>query len=125
MDYRFIDETIELIKNDCCIDGFDYTVLAGASLGYNQEQYGCWKTTFLNHIDLAIKLHDIKKIIVVDHEDCGAYKMFYPDLKYCPKREKKYHYINISDFLESVNKIYPDIPVVGYLLTLNNKLITV
>lgn len=114
IDYRFMDETIKLLKKDCCVDYFDHTILAGASLGYNQNTYECWKKTFIEHLELAIELHDIKKIIVVDHEDCGAYKLFYPDIE--PRLERKYHYINITDFIKSIKELYPDIPVEGYLL---------
>ena len=119
IDYRFIDKTIEFLKQDCCIDAFDHTILAGASLGFNQTEYTSWKLTLLNHIDLAIKLHDIKKIVVVDHEDCGAYKIFHPDIIQNPLVEKKYHCLNITQFIETIKGLYPHLLVEGYYLKIS------
>jgi hypothetical protein len=33
-----------------------------------------WRTVLLEHIQVAITLHNISKVLVVDHLDCGAYK---------------------------------------------------
>lgn len=119
IDYRFFEDTIRLLGKDCQIDAFDHTILAGASLGYNQHDYVTWPITWRDQVDLAIKLHKIQKIVVIDHEDCGAYKLFYPDLKYHPEREKKYHIKNIKKFIKAVRKIYPNLEYAGYLLLLD------
>lgn len=119
IDYRLFDATIELLKKDCRVDAFDHTILAGASLGYNQIKYKCWPKTLRNHIDLAIELHKIKKIVVIDHEDCGAYKLFYPDLEEKPHREKHYHKKNVKKFIKTMKSIYPDLHYSGYLLALD------
>lgn len=119
MDYRLFDATIELLKKDCKVDAFDHTILAGASLGFNQNDYKYWKQTLINHIDLAIKLHKIKKIVVIDHEDCGAYKLAYPHLKDYPECERKYHIKNIHKFIKNISKMYPDLHYSGYLLSLD------
>lgn len=119
IDYRFFDSTLKLLERDCNVDAFDHTVLAGASLGYNQSKYVTWSAMWLDHINIAIKLHNIKKIVVIDHEDCGAYKLFYPDLKEHPKRERGYHIKNIKEFMNHVKNIYPDLDYAGYLLSLD------
>ena len=119
IDYRLFDATIELLKEECCVDAFDHTILAGASLGYNQTKYPCWSHTFLEHVNLAIDLHKIKKIVVVDHEDCGAYKLFYPELKHKPCCEKKYHIRNIRKFIADMKRRYPRIRFTGYMLFLD------
>jgi len=50
-------------------------------------------------LDLAEKLHDIKEIIVIDHDKCGAYKFFYgPDIT--PEKERELHQENIQKFIE-------------------------
>ena len=119
IDYRLFDSTIELLREDCCVDAFDHTILAGASLGYNQTEYTCWPNTFIEHVDLAIKLHKITKIVVIDHEDCGAYKLFYPDLERHHHREREYHIKNIKKFIKHMKKKYPDLKFSGYILRLD------
>ena len=119
IDYRLFDATIELLKHDCCVSKFDHTILAGASLGYNQSDYPNWSSTLLDHIDLAIELHKIKKIVVIDHEDCGAYKLFYPCLKCHSSHERCLHIKNIKKFIKNMKKIYPQLHYSGYLLALD------
>lgn len=125
MDYRLFDKTVELLHHDCDVDGFDYHVLAGGSLGYNQNKYECWHTSYLDHVDLAIKLHDIQTIVVVDHMDCGAYKLLYPELNLQdnPILEKRLHIENIEKFINSMKYMYPQFNYNGYLLDLNGNFI--
>lgn len=119
IDYRLFEATIEFLKKDCCVDAFDHTILAGASLGYNQDEYKCWSKTFIEHVELAIELHHIKKIVVVDHEDCGAYKLFYPCLKCKPYHERQHHIHNIKKFIKAVKKIFPQLLFAGYIIRLD------
>lgn len=119
IDYRLFDATIELLKKQCCVDAFDHTILAGASLGYNQHEYKCWPKTFIDHVKLAIELHHIKKIVVIDHEDCGAYKLFYPKLEHKPECERHYHIKNVKKFIKHMKKLFPDLLYAGYILNLD------
>jgi hypothetical protein len=43
----------------------------GAGIGNLGET---WGTTFFDHVDVAISLHNITEVWVFDHLDCGAYK---------------------------------------------------
>jgi hypothetical protein len=36
-----------------------------------------WRNVFETHIKLAVTLHDIKEIHIIDHEDCGAYNAWF------------------------------------------------
>lgn len=119
MDYSLVDKTIELLKNECCMDEFDHFILAGASLGYNQCKYPDWKTAFTEHLDLAIEMHNIKKIIVLEHEGCSAYGMLYEDDDVNIYNENSYHFMNMIQFVNTMQELYPDIPVECYLLPLN------
>jgi len=67
---------------------YDLFVLAGAAGGGNLIGNGAcgspagtcavvstnWQTALIEHIQVAITLHNVTKILVVDHLDCGAYK---------------------------------------------------
>ena len=125
IDHRLIDDTIDVLKQENSIDGLDHIILAGASLGFNQMEYLDWRTTFVEHLDLAIKLHDIKKIIVVDHDDCGVYNLFYSDTIEHPYLERGYHYKNIRQCIKKIKELYPTISVVGYLLNIYNRFIKI
>lgn len=68
MDFRFLLTIAEKMKGK----KYDHVVLAGAALGVvgGKEK---WHDTFFDHLGLAIKLHKIHTVIVMEHRDCGAY----------------------------------------------------
>ena len=78
IDYRFVDKTNAFLKKEYKCVLFDKFNLAGSSLGSNKNRD--WRCTFLHHVKLAIELHDITKIIIIDHENCAAYKLYKNEL---------------------------------------------
>lgn len=76
MDFRLQNETATYMERQGLRDRYDHIVLAGASLGVLTQERPDWGRTFWDHLDTAIKLHAIHKVVVLDHLDCGAYKVF-------------------------------------------------
>ncbi len=110
IDYRFINETIHYL-NTHRKGNFDYFVLAGSSLGYNEsceahsakeipkDSSNNWHLTYEDHVRLAMKLHHITEIVVIDHMDCGYYQSVYGDAMSDPKKEKAKHKFNLHKFV--------------------------
>ncbi len=70
MDFRFFKEISRLMGNI----KYDHVILAGAALGAVVEaKEDTWQPTFFDHLDLAICLHNIKGVLVMEHRECGAY----------------------------------------------------
>jgi len=57
-------------------DQYDHVSIAGASLGVTTPLMPHWNQTFWDHVDLAVKLHGVKRLVIVEHQDCGAYRAF-------------------------------------------------
>ena len=76
MDYRLMDEVSAYMQGRGLKDAYDHVILAGASLGALTDKRPDWGRTFFQHLDVAIQLHKVKKVMVVDHRDCGAYRVF-------------------------------------------------
>lgn len=68
MDFRFLLTIAEKMKGK----KYDHVVLAGAALGVVGGKED-WHDTFFDHLGLAIDLHKIHTVIVMEHRDCGAY----------------------------------------------------
>lgn len=68
MDFRFLLTIAEKMKGK----KYDHVVLAGAALGVVGGKED-WHDTFFDHLGLAIHLHKIHTVIVMEHRDCGAY----------------------------------------------------
>ena len=64
----------------------------------------------LGQIDIAVKLHQIKKVVLVNHEDCGAYGEV-------GTHEK--HVEDLKAAKDKVKKIYPNLEVEAYYLHLD------
>ncbi|NQV11892.1 hypothetical protein HQ524_00865 [Candidatus Uhrbacteria bacterium] len=56
------------ILNDC-----DIVAIAGAGKTIVSAEPASWHEAALSHIELSKKLHAIKKLIIMNHTDCGAY----------------------------------------------------
>src|SRR5439155_24381732 len=77
MDYRLTDETALFMSHDLGMhDNYDHVILAGASLGVNNTKYPNWGKTFWEQLDAAIALHGFHEVIIMDHRNCGAYRLF-------------------------------------------------
>ncbi len=75
MDFRLVDDIETYMNARGLKDKYDHVVLAGASLGALNDRFPAWSEVFWQHLDLAIELHEVHRVMVLDHRDCGAYKM--------------------------------------------------
>lgn len=117
MDYRFISQTVDYLNGTTGYNNYDYFVLAGASLGYNESRETTstpeipkdgiddrWYLTYQDHVRLAIQLHGITALTVVDHMDCGYYKSVYGDAVNSPEKEERKHNFNLYKFARYMKK---------------------
>ena len=117
MDFRLIDDQVKLLNSLGYNNNYDALILAGASLGYNQNTYLAWRETINTHIELAESLHHIHEIIVIDHMSCGAYRLLLNGGTPLT-REEEYamHLEQFVLFKEKMAEEYPDIPVRVFLM---------
>lgn len=119
MDYRLVDDTERYMAGRDLRDKYDHIILAGASLGATTDKYPCWNTTFWEHLDVAIKLHSIKKVIIMDHRDCGAYKVILgEDFSKDPAKEKAVHAQTLSALADKIKGKYPALEIELQLMDL-------
>ncbi|WP_294822943.1 hypothetical protein [uncultured Flavobacterium sp.] len=110
IDLRLTDNLVDFLNFDNLHNRFDYFTLAGASLTHSApdgiavvegekysfdqgvlgkfQNFGHWKNTLYNHIDLAILLHKIQDVYIVEHEDCGAYAKFLQNIEFTNKKDE-------------------------------------
>ncbi len=120
MDFRLVNEVGFVLNEHGLVNKYDQVILAGATLGVATDKYPAWADTFWNHLDLAIKLHSIKRVIAVDHRDCGAYKLaFNKDFGKSPDEETQIHTKVMSDFRDLVKRKQPTVEVELLLMWLD------
>ena len=116
MDYRFVDDSVYFFNRIGFRDDYNQFSLAGASLGYNQTKFPEWAQTFDKHINLAMELHDINEVIVMDHMDCGAYRILYDSPSMSRQEEYELHKKNLNKFKTMINQKFPALTVSTHLM---------
>lgn len=120
MDYRLVDDLVTFMNGKGLKDDYDHVVLAGASLGVVSETFADWHKTFWEHLDVAIELHHVEEVVVIDHRDCGAYKIALgEDAVSTPAKETEAHTRSLADFARQVHEHHPDLKVEAYLMSLD------
>lgn len=122
MDYRLTHHIETYMSLRGLRDKYDHVVLAGASLGAVNDRYPAWAETFWVHLDLAIQLHDVHRVMVLDHRDCGAYKMLLGEAAVKdPEVELKTHVAKLYELRSAVVARHPGMEVEIGLMALDGK----
>lgn len=70
----------------------------------------------LNQVRLSKKLHDVKKVVLINHEDCGAYGK-----EGTPQR----HTEDLENARAKIKQLHPDLEVEAYYLHLDGTFQTI
>jgi len=75
MDLRLLDNLVAFMNFENLENRYDQFILAGAAAG--AMQLPSWHKAFFDHLVLAVGLHQIKYVYIIEHRDCGAYVEFF------------------------------------------------
>lgn len=126
IDYRLTAATTRYMATRGMAGKYDQIVLAGAALGAKNDKFPAWGTTFWDHVQVAKELHHIHQIIIIDHRDCGAYKVILgEDLAHDHKKEFDVHAREMRSLRADIAKRHPDLAVQLFLMGLDGKVETV
>ena len=64
------------MEGDNLTNRYDQLVFAGSALGVIQQDHESWYDVFFQHLDIAVQLHEIQDVYIMEHRDCGAYAKF-------------------------------------------------
>lgn len=121
MDYRLANEVEAYMAARGLRDNYDHLIVAGASIGVNQGD-PAWGKTFWEHVGLARKLHNVRKLIVIDHRDCGAYKLLAGEAAVAtPELELAAHVKQLHAFRDAVKQRHPELEVELALMSLDGR----
>ena len=76
IDYRLVDDAVRFFGDKRHLrKEYDLVALAGASLAAVAPAFPASNAAFWDHISIAQQLHNIKRVVMLDHRQCGAYKV--------------------------------------------------
>ena len=84
------------------------------------KKFKKWHSTFIDNLSTSIKLHKIKKIIVINHKDCGAAKIVNGKKKFNSIIENKIHKESFRKIKKVLNSRYPALKINFKILSLKD-----
>ena len=111
IDPRFQTKVYNYLKNKKLIGEYSSFTIAGAGIGVTHNKFKKWHKTFWDNLDVSIKLHKISRLIVINHEDCGAAKIANNKKKFNSLIERKIHNESFKNIKKIITKRYPYLKV--------------
>ncbi len=138
IDFRFFAQIAAKLASLGLAGKYDHCILAGASLGAQLDFDDRhlppsapppplpivprlhWQQVFIEHLILSTTLHaTIKRVIVVEHRDCGAYKAFLKPGGYpTPAAERAAHRRQAKKLAKLIHRFRPRLRVEAWLASL-------
>ena len=121
MDPRFQPIVYNYLKKKNLNGKYSSFTIAGAAIGVTAIKFKKWHKTFWENIDASIKLHKIKKLIVINHRDCGAAKIISGKKNFSKIQETKVHKKSFRKIKKIFKKKYPKLSIDLIIISLNKK----
>ena len=93
--------------------------IAGSAIGVTAPKFRKWHKTFWDNLETSIQLHKIKKLIVINHRDCGAAKIINGKKTFDNFHETKIHKSSFNKIKKRFKNKYPNLNIETILISLN------
>ena len=125
IDPRFQPIVYNYLKKKKLTGKYSAFTIAGSAVGVTANRFKKWHKVFWDNFNTSVKLHNIKKLIVINHRDCGAAKIINGKKEFSLINETKVHK---NAFLLKIKKIfkkkYPKLSIELKIISLNSKVET-
>ena len=124
MDPRFQPIVYNYLKKKRLNGKYSAFTIAGSAIGVTANKFKKWQKSFWDNFDTSVKLHNIKKLIVINHRDCGAAKIINRKKEFSRINEIKIHRNSFQKIKKIFKKKYPKLKIELKLISLNSKVET-
>ncbi len=122
IDPRFQKPVHKHLKDKKLTGRFSAFTIAGGSIGVTNNKFKKWHSTFWENLETSINLHKINKLIVLNHNDCGAVKIVNNNKNFNSRIENAIHKKSFNKLKKTLKKKFPKIKVSFKILSLKNAL---
>ena len=124
IDPRFQPIIYNYLKKKKLNGKYSLFAIAGSSIGVTANKFKKWHKAFWDNFDTSVKLHSIKKLIVINHRDCGAAKIINGKKEFSKIKETKVHKSSFQKIKKIFKRKYPKLSIELKIISLNSKLET-
>tara|TARA_B100001063_G_C16714364_1_gene529831 strand:+ start:803 stop:1219 length:417 start_codon:yes stop_codon:yes gene_type:complete len=122
MDPRFQPLVFNYLKKRNLIGKYSSFTIAGSAIGVTSNKFKKWHKTFWENFNTSVKLHNINKLIVINHRDCGAAKIVNGKKEFNKNIETKIHKDSFLKLKKIFKYKYSKLNIELKIITLNNKI---
>ncbi|MBU1180137.1 hypothetical protein KJ885_04290 [Patescibacteria group bacterium] len=110
MDFRLHEDIKNWMQNQGILGDTDLVSVAGAGKDIINPEWPLYREYVLRQVQLSIKLHDMKRVILMHHTDCGAYggKSAFGG---SPEKEEQKHIADMQGAAALLKQKWPDLQV--------------
>ena len=125
IDPRFQDLVSKETAKKGLTNKYSAFTFGGGSIGVVSPTFKKWHQTFWENLDISVQLHNIKKVIVINHRDCGGAVAAYGQEKFTNKEiETETHKSALIEFKKQLKIKHPEIEAELYLMDLDGSVIS-
>ena len=124
IDPRFQSIVYNYLKKKRLNGKYSSFTIAGSAIGVTAPKFRKWHKTFWDNLETSIQLHKIKKLIVINHRDCGAAKIINGKKEFSKINETKVHKNSFYKIKKLFKKKYPKLSIELKIISLNSKVET-
>jgi hypothetical protein len=122
IDPRVQQPTVAYMNSRALAGKYRQLSLDGAAIGAVAEQYKDKQKMFWEDFAAFVERYQIKRVIALNHRDCGAAKVAYGLVKVTDQLiETESHHYALREFRKQVTKRYPEMDVEIGLMALDGK----
>ena len=121
IDPRFQPIIYNYLKKKKLSGKYSSFTIAGSALGVTAYKFKRWHKVFWDNFETSVKLHNIKKLIVINHRDCGAVKIINGKKEFSDINETKVHKNSFKKIKKIFRKKYPKFSIELKIISLNSK----
>jgi hypothetical protein len=123
IDPRMVTPVYRYMEQQGLAGKYSQFCIAGAAIAVVAPKFAAWRPAFWDNAATSYQLHHFKKIIAIDHRDCGAAKIAYgEDSIATPEIETRTHKTVLAEFRAAVAKHHPQLEVVTGLMALDGSI---
>src|SRR6202048_534440 len=98
-------------------------VIAGAAIAVVAPKFETWRPAFWDNLATTVQLHHIKRLIAIDHRDCGAAQIAYGGASIAdPQIETETHRKVFDEFRKEVGRREPKLAIETGLMALDGSI---
>ena len=121
IDPRFQPIVYNYLKKKKLTGKYSTFTIAGSAIGVTANYFKRWHKAFWDNFETSVNLHNIRKLIVINHRDCGAAKIIIGKKEFSKINETKVHINSFQKIKKVFKKKYPNLSIELKIISLNCK----